>query len=89
MSLFWFRRVAFDVLGHGLDWYSFGTHGFWIFSAFRMACEIEGKCPYTRFERTSLRMPFLNCDQEPKNFPSVAVATLSAYLSAVSSIVQM
>ena len=43
----------------------------------------------TRFARISFRMPFLNCAHDPKNFSSVAVAALSAYLSAVNSIVQM
>ena len=36
-----------------------------------------------------MRMPFLNCDQLPKNFSSVAVDALPWYLRAVSSAVQM
>lgn len=32
------------------------------------------KSPHIRFARSSLSTPFLNCDQPPKNFSSVAVA---------------
>ena len=44
---------------------------------------------YILFARTSLRMPFLNCAREPKNFSSVDVVCLSWYLRAASSTVQM
>lgn len=44
---------------------------------------------YMRLALTSLSTPFLNCDQLPKNFSSVAVDALSRYLRAVSSAAQM
>ena len=55
------------------------------------ACERDkpnGACQMS-FLRVSLRMPFLKSDHLPKNFSSVAVAVCSAYLIAVSSMVQM
>ena len=57
----------------------------------RAACERgkpDGACQMS-FLRVSFRMPFLKSDHLPKNFSSVAVAVCSAYLIAVSSMVQM